>query len=129
MAEPIERTLEKKLESKLGPALARWDSFTGAKVRIRSIAVIIFVITALWWPCRLFHPHFLRFGFLETACLDIMVVGPCADAVLFLALLFSAARTGWPDRGWVFPAALCALSPWVVVVSTGLLGSTGLYAE
>jgi hypothetical protein len=129
MREPAETRLAAKLEAKLGPSLARWESFIGTTIRIRSLAVLIFAVTTLWWPCRLFHPQFLRFGFMETACLDIMVVGPFANLVLLIALIVSAARAGWPDRGWLLPAVLCGLSPWVVVLSTGVLGSTGLYAD
>ncbi|SPE57152.1 hypothetical protein SBV1_2660006 [Verrucomicrobia bacterium] len=70
----------------------------------------------------------LRFGFLETACLDVMAVGPFADLVLLVALLISASRSGWPDSGWMFPAAICAISPWPVVLLIGLLGGTGLDA-
>lgn len=55
-----------------------------------------------------------------------MVVGLFTDLVLHIALLISAAKSGWQDRRWVYPAVICAVSPWTVVLMNGLLGGSGL---
>jgi hypothetical protein len=130
MSEHIESKLALKLEHKLGPVLARLEVINRDRIWIRSIAALIFVITLVWWPCRLFHPHFSRFGFLETACLDIIVVGPSANLVLGLVLFVSAVRSGWQDRGWILVVAIfCALTPWIGVASIGLVDSPGLFDD
>jgi hypothetical protein len=128
MHEPFEQKLERKMEAKLGPALEKWGSLTESKIRIRFLAIFICIITTIWWACRLLHSQLLRSGFLETACLDIIVVGPFAVMVLLVALLISAVRAGWPDRAWILSAVICALSPWPVVLSVGFVRGTGLDA-
>jgi len=126
--EPLGSKLERKLQSKLGPALAEWESFNAARIWIHSLVGLIFLNTAIWWPCRLFHPQFLLFRFWETACLDIMLVGPFANLVLLLGLFVSVVRSGWHESNWsLYAAFFCALSPWVLwFLGNGLLGNTGL---
>jgi len=126
MREPFENKLAAKLEGALGPILSAWDRLLATRISLRVLSIWIFIITVVWWPCRLHPPRFLRFGFWETVCLDIITIGPVANILLLLALLGSAARIGWPDRAWILPAIICALSPLPVVFAGGLLGGTGL---
>jgi hypothetical protein len=128
MRESIESRLARNLEAKVGPTIVKFESVAVSNIRIRWLAILIFIVTALWWACRLFHPQFLRFRFLETVCLDIMVVGPFANLVLLVAFLISSARSGWPGSRWAYPAVICAVSPWPVVLLIGLLGGTGVPA-
>jgi hypothetical protein len=128
MRKPSGIKLEQKLQSKFGPALARLESLNAAKIWSRLFIGLIFVNTTGWWLCRLYHPQFLRFRFWETACLDIMLVGPFANLALLLVLFVSVVRSEWEGSDWSLYAALfCGLSPWVLwFLGKGLLGTTGL---
>jgi hypothetical protein len=46
--EPLGSKLERKLQSKLGPALAEWESFNAARIWIHSLVGLIFLNTAIW---------------------------------------------------------------------------------
>jgi len=127
MSEPIETRFEKKLEAKLGPAVAKGEALMRTNIPIRLLAVLVFLVTALWWPCRLFHPQFKGWGFIETFCVIVMLVGPFANLALAAPLFVSGARSGWPHKNWVVAATLCALSPWVIVLSVGLIGHEPVY--
>ena len=130
MSEPAERKIADKLEKGLGPLLSAWESLLRTRIRPRVLACLIYAITAAWWPCWLFHPHFLRFGFFENVCLDVMSIGPFANAVVLVALLITSVRSRWADRVWVLAAALCVLSVWVMYFASGAIaGRSGFYAD
>jgi hypothetical protein len=130
MSEPVERRISGKLEKGFGPLLSAWESLLAKRIPRRVLACLIYVIAAAWWPCWLFHPQFLRFGFFETVCLDVMSVGPFAGTVVLVPLLASSARSGWADRAWVFVAAFCVLSVWVMYFASGAIaGRAGFYAD
>ena len=103
MSEPVERRIAGKLEKDLGPLLSAWESILAKRVPRRVLASLIYVITAAWWPCWLFHPEFMRFGFLETVCLDVMSIGPFASTVVLVRLFSAAApsRAGQMEFGFL----------------------------
>ena len=130
MSEPVERRIAGKLERALGPLLSTWESLLAKPIPAHGLASLIYVITAVWWPCWLFHPHFLHFGFFETVCLDVMFISPFANTVLLIALLAGGRRSRWAQRGWVFAAGICTLSVWVMYFASGAIaGRAGLYAD
>jgi hypothetical protein len=129
MSDPIEEKMARKIEAAAGPAVVKGEAFMHADIPERLIAFLIYVITALWWPCRFYHPQFKGWGLIETFCVIVMVLGPFANLLLLMPLLISGAKTGWPHKGWIALALLCAASAWPLVLASGLIGHEPVYAH
>src|SRR3954453_12336689 len=106
MNEPLEERVGRKLE----PVVLKRES----KLCIRSQALLIFALTALWWLCRHFLPADHALKTLEIFRMAVAMLCPVATFLLTGALLVSASKSGWLEKGWIFPSVLCALSPWAV---------------
>ena len=130
MSQRAESRIASKLERGSAPLFSAWESLLGMRIPPRVLACLSYAITSVWWPCWLLHPQFVRFGFLETVCLDVMSLGPFADAVVLVALLVTSARSRWADRAWVLVAGLCVVSVWVIYFASGAIaGRAGFYAD
>jgi hypothetical protein len=127
MGEHVEEKLARKIEASIGPAVVRGEAFMHAEIPVRFVAFLIYLITALWWPCRLYHPQLKGWGPVETFCVIVMVLGPLVNLLLVVLLLISEAKAGWPHKGWIAVAILCAASAWPVVLALGLIGHEPVY--